>query len=128
VLEGISHFNYVAWNAARDRPVTLLELELQAEIDKYVTARCLLDRQGNRPLARDLIGQLFDDPPFDERLDPEERTRYRDAARWAGRFCATLERRYPAARITPGMLREVRDFYRLKQSAKVSRINARLFS
>jgi hypothetical protein len=32
-LEGVSHFVYLAWNAAHDRPVSLLELELQAEID-----------------------------------------------------------------------------------------------
>src|SRR5690349_22478999 len=31
VAEGVSHFVYVAWNAGFDRPVTLLELELQAE-------------------------------------------------------------------------------------------------
>jgi hypothetical protein len=31
VAEGVSHFVYVAWNAGFDKPVTLLELELQAE-------------------------------------------------------------------------------------------------
>ena len=34
--EGVSHFVYVAWNTGHDKPVTLLELELQAEVDKYV--------------------------------------------------------------------------------------------
>ena len=34
VLEGISHFNYLVWSAGQDRSVTLLELELQAEVDK----------------------------------------------------------------------------------------------
>ena len=29
VIEGLSHFNYVAWRASRDRSVSLLELELQ---------------------------------------------------------------------------------------------------
>ena len=33
VLEGLSHFNYLTWNAT-DRRVTMLELELQAEVDK----------------------------------------------------------------------------------------------
>jgi hypothetical protein len=36
VFEGISHFNYLGWCAQQDKPVTLLELELQAEIDKFV--------------------------------------------------------------------------------------------
>ena len=37
-LEGVSHFICLAWNAGHDRPVSLLELELQAEIDKYVSS------------------------------------------------------------------------------------------
>jgi hypothetical protein len=37
VLEGISHFNCVVWKASQDRCVSLLELELQGEIDKFVS-------------------------------------------------------------------------------------------
>ena len=33
-LEGVSHFLYLAWNAGHDKPVSLLELEMQAEVDK----------------------------------------------------------------------------------------------
>ncbi|HEY7996459.1 MAG TPA: hypothetical protein VIE14_06300, partial [Steroidobacteraceae bacterium] len=29
-LEGVSHFMYLAWNAGHDKPVSLLELEMQA--------------------------------------------------------------------------------------------------
>ncbi len=35
VLEGISHFNCMAWKAMRERSVSLFELELQGEIDKF---------------------------------------------------------------------------------------------
>ncbi len=45
VLEGVSHFHYLAWNAGFDKPVTLLELEMQAEVDKYVSTRMLLQAQ-----------------------------------------------------------------------------------
>ena len=45
-LEGVSHFNYVVWNAERRRQITQLELELQAEVDKFVTAMIRLDEQG----------------------------------------------------------------------------------
>src|SRR5438270_492616 len=44
-LEGVSHFLYLAWNAGHDRPVSLLELEMQAEVDKYVVSYWLLRRQ-----------------------------------------------------------------------------------
>src|SRR5690554_6253862 len=35
-FEGVSHFTYYAWNAAREKSVTLLEMELQAEVDKFI--------------------------------------------------------------------------------------------
>jgi hypothetical protein len=37
VLEGISHFNYIAWRARKNRRVSLLELEMQGEVDKFVS-------------------------------------------------------------------------------------------
>jgi len=36
LLEGVSHFVYVAERARIDLPATALELELQAEVDKFV--------------------------------------------------------------------------------------------
>ncbi len=50
-LEGVSHFHYFAWNAGHDKPVTLLELELQAEIDKYVASYLLLQAAVSRALS-----------------------------------------------------------------------------
>ena len=47
-FEGVSHFTYYAWNAQLEKPVTLLEMELQAEVDKYVATTLLLSRQGQR--------------------------------------------------------------------------------
>ena len=37
VLEGISHFNYITWRARKNRCVSLLELEMQGEVDKFVS-------------------------------------------------------------------------------------------
>ena len=96
-LEGVSHFNYVAWNAAMDKTVTLLELEMQAEIDKYVSARILLGQQdGERRSAAWLLDSLFDSPAFDEALSAEELRRYQDASSLAGRYCHSLECRFPS--------------------------------
>src|SRR6185295_5332822 len=58
--EGVSHFVYVAWNAGHDKPVTLLELELQAEIDKYVLSAWLLRSQGAGRFPRELHRVLFE--------------------------------------------------------------------
>lgn len=128
VLEGISHFNYVAWNAACDKAVTLLELEMQAEIDKYVGARVLLARQAGGDIGNRLLGHLFDRPVFDAALGPEERSRYIDANRLAREYCHSLENRFPAGSPAAEMVRELRAFYRWAQPAKVSHIRSAVLS
>lgn len=133
VLEGISHFIYVVWNASADKSVTLMEMEMQAEVDKYVGARVLLQQQAASPLDGSLFGRLFDDPAFDERLDPEELERYRDASTYAGRYCRSLEKRFAAdetslPRFDLDMIRDLREFYRLPQPGKVSHIQSATFA
>ena len=110
VLEGVSHFNYVAHSAARDCAVTLMELELQAEVDKYVAARAI-GGAGLQSLHR----QLFDAWRPGSWLDAEQVERYRVASGFAGRYCASLERRFPAPSLAPEMLDELRSFYRQPQ-------------
>jgi hypothetical protein len=58
-LEGVSHFIYLAWNAGHDRGVSLLELELQAEIDKYVSSWLLLREQDPERYPAELHRLLF---------------------------------------------------------------------
>ena len=127
-LEGVSHFNYVAWNAAMDKTVTLLELEMQAEIDKYVSARILLGHQDSGAGGGWLFDRLFDCPAFDDTLSDEERRRYQDASRFAGRYCHSLECRFPPGLPGPAMVRELRAFFRWPQPAKVSHIRSALLS
>jgi hypothetical protein len=119
-LEGVSHFTYYAWNAARDKSVSLFELELQAEVDKFVTTAILLREQTGREPSG-LHGWLFDSPTLAAELDDEERERYRRANRYAAKYCS---------RLMPGMVgaeavqSELRHFYRLSQASKVARIDA----
>lgn len=128
VVEGVSHFNYVAWNAARDKAVTLLELEMQAEVDKYVGARVLLGGQAGAGLAGALLDHLFDAPAFDAALAPAALERYRDANRLAACYCHSLECRFPAGLPGPAMVRELRAFFRWPQPAKVSHIRSAALS
>jgi hypothetical protein len=126
VLEGVSHFNYVAWNATRDKRVTLLELEMQAEIDKFVTA-CALPGAVTRTEREAVFAHLFAAPVFDPALGAIESSRYQFANHLAGRYCRSLSSRYPA-HASGGMLRELRAFYRWPQPAKVSHIHAAVFA
>ena len=67
-LEGVSHFIYLAWNAGHDRGVSLLELELQAEIDKYVSSWLLLREQDPARYPAGLHRLLFERSRIDVRL------------------------------------------------------------
>ena len=49
VLEGISHFLYLVWNASYQRSVTIFEMELQAEIDKFIIVDTYLAQQSRHP-------------------------------------------------------------------------------
>jgi hypothetical protein len=100
---------------------------MQAEVDKYVGARLLSDQQQTR-LGDFVYQHLFDAPCFDERLEPDELSRYRNASLFAGRFCRSLERRFPTSNLHPSMLQELRAFYRLPQPEKVGHIHAAAFA
>ncbi len=123
-FEGVSHFVYYAWNAGKGKTVRLLEMELQAEVDKFIAARVLLERQGERP-PPSLHSWLFDWPRYDDRLTAPELTRYRHANHYAGKYCLKL-----APELTQGvehgpLQRELREFYRLTQTAKIQHIESR---
>jgi hypothetical protein len=121
-LEGVSHFVYSTWRLDRDLPVSLLELETQAEVDKYAVTVFLLARQtGAMAYPRQVHARLFDRVRFDARLEPEQYERYRTAHRCAAHYCRRLERRFVnrgVARIE-AMVRELRSFYRLGNTAKL---------
>jgi len=127
-LEGISHFNYVAWNASADKSVTLHELEMQAEVDKFVSTLAVLAGQPNSMLTDSLYDRLFDDPQFSADLNAEELARYRSASALAAKYCHSLTRRFPHGLSRPGMLGELRTFFRLTQPDKVSHIRSATFA
>lgn len=116
-VEGVSHFVYLIWCARGHRSVSALELELQAEVDKYVT--CLLTL-GTEPRRSDVLRRrLFEQFVFEDDLDAEERERYRAANANAHRYSASLERRYVRHRRILDMLDELRRFYRMSLPAKL---------
>lgn len=119
-LEGVSHFNYIVWNAVREREVSQLELELQAEVDKFVSVSMLLSAQGADAAGFQRV--LFDGAQFDAEVDPTTGQRYRAANRYAGKYCRGLSRSFPAQHREPSFMNEIRRFYRLPQHQKIRRI------
>lgn len=122
VIEGLSHFNYVAWRASRDRSVSLLELELQAEVDKFVSTMQLALSEDDVEMQNGLHGRIFDNVSFHKELDPEQLDRYRAANEYAARFCSGLRKRLLGN--GESALSELRRFYRLPLRDKISHIHA----
>ena len=117
-LEGVSHFVFLAHRAREDMPVTGLEMELQAEIDKYVTCVLL-----EAPSA-ELRARLFERVRFAGDLSAEEHERYAIANDCAARYARSLESRFVDERRIPDMLHELRRFYRKNLSDKLAAISS----
>lgn len=111
--EGVSHFVYLTLQAVRERAVSLLELEVQAEVDKFATAVLHLWKHGERRQSTELRGRLFDRVGYRGDLSPEERDRYGLANRLARGYAAFLESRFVLPGGLEGLLRELRHSYRL---------------
>jgi hypothetical protein len=123
-LEGVSHFLYLAWNAGHDKPVSLLELEMQAEVDKYVASYWLMRQQFPNRFPAELLRLLFERTRIDARLAAGRENLYREASRYAEKFCRRLERslRGTRGRSQAGVLAELRRFYRLTNARKLAHI------
>lgn len=123
-LEGVSHFVYLAWHAGHDRAVGLLELELQAEVDKYVCSVQLLRAQDPTRFPAELHRVLFERARVDATLAGERAGLYRRANQYASRFCAHLSRLLrPMGALAQARARcELRRFYRLTSAMKLRHI------
>lgn len=111
VVEETSHLVCLAWHASRDLPVSLLVLEMQAEIDRFAVSRL---GRGTGPLRH------FSEYRWAEGLTESARARYEVAHHRAHRYCRELTRRFPRRADTPAMLSELRRFYRASPDAKLS--------
>lgn len=117
-IEGVSHFIYAVWCARAERMVSQLELELQAEVDKYVT--CLLTTSPDAEVSSALRHRLFGDAIYEADLDRDEHARYRAANDNALRYAGWLEQTFVVPRRIPEMLAELRRFYRQGLAAKLA--------
>jgi hypothetical protein len=109
VIEGLSHLLYVLEAARRARPVSGLELETQAEVDKL--ALCLLARWRTPASAfSGLVDRLFGQFTLLPGMSRELHERYETANRIALAFVRTLERHIQRGQWTR-LRRALRDFW-----------------
>jgi hypothetical protein len=118
--EGVSHFVYLATRAAAGARVSLLELEVQAEVDKFALLLLHLWRRGLRRMSPALRGRLFERVRYHASLAAEERTRYEEANRIGGGYARWLEGRFVEEADVDGLLRELRRTYRRAGGEKLA--------
>jgi hypothetical protein len=119
--EGVSHFVYLSTRAGAGQRVSLLELEVQAEVDKFALFLLRAWAGGGRRSARlspGLRHRLFEDVSFLAHLDRGELLRYRTANRLAAGYARWLELRFVSSGDREGFLRELRTTYRLGTADK----------
>lgn len=118
--EGVSHFLYLSLRAQAGGQVSQLELEAQAELDKYVAVLLQLWAVGRRADSPALRHRLFDRISLRQGLSFAERDRYRLASALAAACARALEARFVLAGRLEALLREVRRLYRLSGGEKFS--------
>ena len=125
--EGVSHFVYLSFRYTGGDSVSQVELEVQAEVDKYASA--LLDH-GPELLAGYGVGlflarsrrirrQLFVEQELLDAPGSVEHTRYRRATTAAAEYTSLLERDFVRRGDREGLVRELRRFYRAGPEAKL---------
>jgi hypothetical protein len=113
-IEGISHFIHLAERARTRLPTTLLELELQAEVDKFAV---LLDAPSDSWGADryDLHRRLYEDVSYLHTAASERGRRYRLANGLAAKLWLQLLR----LDVSDEVLGVLRRFYRAGQAEKI---------
>ncbi len=118
VVEGVSHFVHLAERSRTRLSTSHLELELQAEVDKFVL---LWDHAGSShpSLLTDLHDWLFARVTYLDEPGTVPGDRYRLANRLAARLCGKLVERARRASECVAPLPFLRHFYRCGLSDKI---------
>ena len=118
IIEGVSHFVYLVERARVGRETTQLELELQAEVDKWAILGASI-RSFDAHRSAQLRRRLYEAVSYAEAEGTESGDRYRVANDVAHRFVRRLERWYVEAARFEELRAELRTFYRLGQEEKL---------
>ncbi|MDQ2642319.1 MAG: hypothetical protein M3020_00785 [Myxococcota bacterium] len=113
-VEGVSHFVFLAERVRIGLPTTRLELELQAEVDKFVLLALAGDPTGHAERL-ELRRSLFESVRFLHDESTEEGVRYRLANELAARYVRRFHPEAPHGEVRAELCR----FYRAGQSDKI---------
>ncbi|PIR25300.1 MAG: hypothetical protein COX62_00610 [Deltaproteobacteria bacterium CG_4_10_14_0_2_um_filter_43_8] len=117
-IEGVSHFLYVVDRGNLGKQCSQLELELQAEVDKFILL-CLFSFETWGQVPPKMFRYLFHDFHFSPLLKKEERERYETAHYFGRKFCKHLcdETIYPFK--PSAFLEKTSTFWKLNLQEKI---------
>jgi hypothetical protein len=118
VIEGVSHFVYVVERVRTGRAATHLELELQAEVDKWVVLAASLGTLDAGSSAA-LRARLYERVAFLHDATTELGERYRVANDAANRFVRRLERDCVDTARFAELRARLRQFFHVGQEEKL---------
>ena len=121
LVEETSHFLSIVWHVKQERPTTKLEMELQAEVDKFVFLLALFEGLCLPP-PPSLLALLFERFHLEKGLSDEEKDRYLTVNRLAQGYCRFLESAFEPKLSSTSLLSELRGFYRLGLQEKIRTI------
>lgn len=124
IAEEISHFLHISWHAHNERQTTLLAMELQAEVDKFLSCALYLTQQGygNERNLNALATLLFEHYTLHDNVTDEAVDLYHYCSSKAYAYAKYLMQSYLLPQAYARLFDEVRSFYRSTQEAKLYRI------
>jgi len=114
LVEELSHFHFYCVNATHQRKISALEMEVQAEVDKFSFALDCLEEMNLRNLEDDVFGILFNQLQLGPWVKSEERSRYQEAHQIARAFCRKL------LRSTTDRSATIQEFYRMSPEERLN--------
>ncbi len=125
VLEGVSHFLYLVSHAQAGHSVRAIELELQAEVDKFIGILTLCGLQAQSIEIFGLVSWLFGQIKVDRKMEPDLKRRYCLANFYAHKYCIKLLRTHMdgSGVDRERLFKDLRYFYRLNFPQKVAHIS-----
>ncbi len=113
MAEEISHFIYLIWSKSNEKKITLLDLEIQAEVDKFLLASNFFQSQET------VFQKMFQTFMFRKNLLKDEENRYIEATRLGKKLAINLRsKKIPLSE----KIHWLRFFYRQNPSSRISMI------
>ncbi len=116
-IEELSHFNSLVWQATQNGTSTLLELEVQAEVDKFAIVLDWLELKNQQELSDQFFDSIFSECKVGHWVDAEGKMVYEEAHSIARGLCRQLLK---AQYSEESRKKRLADFFRASGTRKLS--------